>query len=108
VEAEEEESEEKEAYEAHEISTSVPLRVSRRQRAVGSPRVHLIVHEGDQFPDLRRVQPKLRLQGRIPLHRGGQHRRLEAKAWVLGRWQVVRYRVHAIRRSDRRLRLAQM
>jgi hypothetical protein len=28
VEAEEEESEEKEAYEAHEISTSVPLRVS--------------------------------------------------------------------------------
>jgi hypothetical protein len=31
VEAEEEESEEKEAYEAHKISTSVPLRVSGKK-----------------------------------------------------------------------------
>jgi hypothetical protein len=41
VEAEEEESEEKEAYEAHEISTSVPLRVSVLENPVTSGNFYL-------------------------------------------------------------------
>jgi hypothetical protein len=42
VEAEEEESEEKEAYRAHEISTSVPLRVFRNKHECPPSRVHEI------------------------------------------------------------------